>query len=299
MLVSLVDTALHRDVVMAADAALRFEEWLFQVPLFLAGLAIIGMRRAGPVWALAVILAFIANESRLFSEIIHGVLDHGGLYPHALRHGNGPVNVQWATLIAYGLVWPVLAMQVIWSKTRHIGRVFTLVIITVTLGTTFLFHQVLINQALHLALEEARDRQFAAMAQAITRPTKDNFLADCRLYQIWCDQAAVDAMAIDPPADFADWVGQVPQKSSSGLVSERRHASPLQRQLIGQQALYWHDDTAQRWAVDRAVYTPIVARYKIYFAILVSAAHLAWAFGGMALLALHRSPLRYRLRGSA
>ena len=148
-----------------------------------------------------------------------------------------------------------------------------------------------------MALLEARQNQSAMMRQAIARPDPQDFLADCQIFQLWCQQSALAEKPVDPPADFADWVNRTATQKPDGLVIEQRAVSALQRQVIGQQAIYLHTESIQRWAIDRKIYTRIVARYKIYFAILVSAAHLAWAFGGMALLAMHRSPLRYQLRG--
>jgi len=294
MFLATLDVLLHRDIVLTADALLRCEEWLFHVPLYLCVLAIFGAKINGRDWALAVFMAFVASETKLFSLHLHNFLTDFDLYPGFARHPGVSANVQWPILLSYALCWPILLVQVIIRKTRHIGRIFMLVITTATLGTTLLFHQLVIGVALKETLNDAREHQMQIMHRLARGGGNEfgQFEITCHHFQLWCAQGTIHHA---PPSDFAAWA----RRPDLPLLDiQRRSFNPLSRTLDGQQAIYT-SIPAPRWIIDRMSYTPIIARHKIIFAVLVSVAHLVWSWGGIGLLALHRSPVRFRLRGNA
>lgn len=297
MLIATLDTMLHRDVIITANALIRMEEWLFLIPLLLGLFAITGARITGSQWGAAVFVALILSESHFFTGTLHDWLMQAGLYPPFAKHGD-QVNVQWTALMCYAVLWPILLIQICRSRTRHLGRVFTLIIMTATLGTTFLFHKLVIGVGLRNNLTELRQQQFHAIYQALAAPDQHEFYRLCRKAELWCQQAAKDMSISDSPADFADWIKQENDYLAIRTDVEQRSFSPLSSTLNGNQAVFERSEDYSRVAIDRMGYTPVVARFKIIFALLVGAAHLVWSWGGVGLLALHRSNVRFRLRGN-
>jgi len=281
-----------------------FEEMLFHVPLFL-GIAALFLRQVdGRVLLALTFLAFWFNNNNIISHDLHGLLDSWHLYPEAFRHGrvDGPINVQYAILTCYAVVYPLLWLTVLMPSRRTMSRIFVLLILTVILGTTTLFHQVVIDRALVTAVNEERSLRLQYLENIADVPDEASFMTLCRRWGGICETGSMASAPHDPAGvpDFlrgriarAHEASQLRGKDSLS-VSEAQPVGALDADLRGRQFVFHRDGDRWRLAVDMSSYNHIPARYKIYFGALMIAAHLWWVYGGFGLLAFHRSRFAWR-----
>lgn len=303
-LIVLVYAVAAQDLLRIGNAAIEIEEVLFHLPLFLGMSALIERHVGLRTLSLAVILAVFSHEIELFTGIIHDALAAIGFY--ALAYGEtglaSEINIQYGIVTAYGLVFPAALAMALWR--RSVARWFVVLIMTATLGTTTLFHLVIVDSALLTYLEEARADTRRAMAAAIDLPRPEDFEAQCAQAGVLCAQLPVTSgLPADWKASVAEPLARAAERlhwQVMGSGAERysttviRPAGALDRDVRGQQYLYRRQGGMYRVAIDVRSYNHLPARHKIYFATLTSAAHLWWVFGGMALLAFHRRRVAYQ-----
>lgn len=284
------------DVLALGDAWIMAEQSAFHVPLVLAAVAAATGRVGGRALLAAIAAGHWANEFRLLDGHLHGFLESNRLYPAAFYHGSGSVNVQYAILLLYAVALPWLASAAI--RRRTLDRLFVLLIVTTTLGTTMLFHKVVVESALQGSVEHVRAQKLAAM-RATQGLGADVFRSACRTLDVACldlpEGAGMPLGGHWSPA-LAEVVTKLHRDTAGRPV---RHAQALRigvlkPDLRGEQYAYERDAAGARVMVDDASYATLPARYKAYFSILLVSAHAWWAGGGVALLAWHRRRLSRR-----
>jgi len=294
------------DGAAAADAWIMTEQFVFLVPLFLAVAALLRRGVGLAELAVAVVAAHYANETYLFIEHVHGALDRWRVYPEAFRHGNpnGPINVQYGILTFYAAVLPLLALQCLLRRWRTLGRLFVLLVAVVALGTTYIFHRVVVEADLIRTVAEQRAERLAGMEFAARLSSDDEFRGACAVLRVDCHvlpegaMAAKDALggAPEPLARAARQAHrEAAARGAAGAVVARAFpVGVLSSDLRGNQFVYARRGDTVRVAVDDLSYNATVWRHKAYFTVLVVAAHAWWVFGGMALLGWHRRRLARR-----
>ena len=298
----ITDALRNGDLIATGEAFIYAEEFLFQVPLFL-GIAALFMRQVGArALMLITIVSFLANNIDLIDYHLHNLLDHLDLYPAYFRHGvpDGPVNVQLAILLCYAIVYPLVWLSVLIPSRRTVPRSFVLLIMTATLGTTTLFHELIVNNALVTTLDQERLLNREYLARIIDVPDEASFMT-------LCQRAGVDCLAADirqlpelgPPAmgkriQDTHWAAIADDDRPVSTHVEALITGALDADLRGNQFAYHRDGERYRLAVDMTSYNHLPARYKIYFGALMITAHFWWVYGGFALLAFHRSRFSWR-----
>lgn len=284
-----------------ADRAINVEEFIFDVPMFLGLLALMFRRIDWRVLLLATLLAHLDNRTLLIDHYLHNFLQDHDVYPAMFRHGNPnqPVNIQLAILSCYAVVYALLWLTVLLPARRTMGRVFVLLIMTVTLGTTLLFHQVVVDHALGTTLAQERLATRQYLTRIIDVPEDTGFMTLCRRSGAICLTGTGD----QPPVVEAPRL--VPRIAAAYRASRDVGGDPVLRveavqvgglasDLRGQQFAFYGNREHWRLAVDMTSYNHLPARYKLYFAALVAVAHLWWVYGGFALLAFHQSRFAWR-----
>lgn len=278
------------------------EEFIFRVPLVLGFLALFARDLGLRMLLLATAIAFGLNSLDFFDGILHRFLDQNDLYPLSLRRGDPSqaVNSQIPISFAYLIVYLGLVVSALIKARRSISRIFLLLIMTATLGTTTLFHQLLLDGALVTAIDQERMIHRQHLSAIATVPDEGTFERLCAVSATNC---VVGDMTGPPPANADPAINQAivqafgrlqSGQSETATHAEAQIVGALDLDLRGKQFVLHREGERYRLAVDMGSYNHLPARYKVYFGTLMIFAHLWWVYGGIALLSFHRSKFAWR-----
>lgn len=281
------------------------EEAIFRVPLVLGMLALFMRELGGRALLLATAIAYLLNSNDVFDGLLHNFLDQNDLYPLFLRRGNPEqaVNSQIPVSFAFLIVYLGLLITVLIRKRRTISRIFMLLIMSVTLGTTALFHQLLLDSALVTAIDQERMIYRHHLSAIAALPDEAAFQSLCQASATTCITRSMSSglasseLTTDPAINQA--VVRAFQALSADDIRSETHTEALivgalDRDLRGKQFVLHREDDRYRLAVDMGSYNHLPARYKVYFGTLMIFAHMWWVYGGLALLTFHRSRFAWR-----
>ncbi|SOC27206.1 hypothetical protein [Thalassospira xiamenensis] len=302
-----VGTAISEDAQMdIANGWIMAEQFAFHVPQFLGVVVLVSGRLTLNRFLMCVILAYVFNELGVFSERLHGFLEVNHFYPDAFYHGNQSVNVQYAILIFYAALAPLLCIRISLKKIRTIDTVFVTLIFFTMIGTTFIFHKIIVENALKTAIEDTRYNRMQSMQLISNLPTGDAF---SRLFQDSCNKIDVSCFVLNPgeplPAGkrysemLLEMARSVQRDTGNKQVffSQSLYVGGLEEEMYGEQYVFRRlPDETVRFIVDTQDYGMIPAEYKPYFAILMLCAHIWWVGGGTALLFWHKRRFKGRQR---
>jgi hypothetical protein len=281
-----------KDASLLADGWIMTEQFLFHVPLFMAIIALF-RRKLGLIELMVVtVVGHWLNEFNFFPQIVHGILFDNDLYPKAFKAPNGAVNVQYAILLVYFAIVPAIYGFALRKRTRTISRVFAALIITATLGTTLLFHKLVVEADLITTVDRARNERLAVMETAVTLPSEKDFQAFCTLLKTDCATLASDQPFTLGSPEMADAARSIHTNAMNTgkdkvVVPFKGRVGVLTKDLRGSMLVYARAGSSYRVILDNTSYNHFVWDHKVQFAILMSVAHLVWAYGGYLLLAFH------------
>ncbi|MEM6901916.1 MAG: hypothetical protein AAF556_01590 [Pseudomonadota bacterium] len=277
------------------------EEFIFRVPLVLGILALFMRELGARALLLATLIAMVMNNINFFDGILHRFLDQNDLYPLVLRRGDptNAVNSQIPISFTYLFVYLALVVSVLIKARRTISRIFLLLIMTATLGTTTLFHQLLVDGALVIAIDQERMINRQHLTAIVTVPDEATFQRLCSASATTCATGGVNG---PPPAAHPalnQAIIQSFERLKSGSIASNTHTEALRvgaldLDLRGMQFALHREGERYRLAVDMGSYNHLPARYKVYFGTLMIFAHMWWVYGGLALLSFHRSRFAWR-----
>jgi len=119
-----------------------FYDVLLVAELFLCGWTAAGRRLEPASVGASILLATAATKAHLITRLGHNFLMDHNLYPSWFYHGKHYVNAQYS-LILFGLFF-VVPFLVALIRRRTMDRIYTGFIVFVGIGTTAMFHLVLI-----------------------------------------------------------------------------------------------------------------------------------------------------------
>lgn len=301
VVLTIIAQHIHRIFIMAVDQpgiqtdfAINTEQAVFHVPMVLALAVILNPKPGWITFLGCVIVGHLLNETALIHHHLHTLLDRLDLYPLAFRHGRPDVavNVQYAGL----MVWMVLAVGLVWrlvvrrTRTRH--RLFLCLMMGVCLGTTLLFHKLVVEYALQGAVAEARAHRRAVVAEAMALPSRLAFVRMCASVDVTCTEGSWEDGPWSKPGGVPSMHMHAMQASASvmrpgDMAQEVAMGSLVVPDLRGNQFVLMRRGDRYRLGIDNSSYNPIVYRHKHVFAALMVAAHTWWLGGGMLLLSWH------------
>jgi hypothetical protein len=179
-------------------------------------------------------------------------------------------------------------------------RVFVLLVVLVTATTTALFHAVVVDIGVSRALADARAARLALIEAVVAARDEADFRRLCRAMSAACETRPLGERPAYVPYRLGvafDAMLDAARQAPPDAIVWRRHAapaSPLESRVAGGQAVFVSAAGRYRVAFDEADLTPFVARAKVQFAVLVSAAHAVWVLLGGALLFWHSGRLGRR-----
>ncbi|MEO0392213.1 MAG: hypothetical protein AAF213_03075 [Pseudomonadota bacterium] len=298
-LFGLVFSMAERSSVDVSQELVSIEELLFTMPLILGAILLFTRRLGLKFVMLAFLLSSYDNHFGFIDDHWHNFLDDNQLYPLALRRGDpdADVNIQYAVLSFYVVIYAGLALMMCRAKWRSFERIFVLLIMSVMLGTTVLFHQVFIHNALVSEFEQARAAKRAHYASLVHLPDQQ-FLSFCKQRGMNCqvgvltEPIAIADTSLQPAlAEAAKHLKNNPQMATQ-TYDQALRVSTLQGVLTGHQIVMHRygalPDARYRLIVDHSEYTHIPNRHKVHFTGLMIVAHSWWIGGGLLLIAFHR-----------
>ncbi|MEO0392212.1 MAG: hypothetical protein AAF213_03070 [Pseudomonadota bacterium] len=258
-------------------ALMRLAAWLSLVPLAIGVASMISKRLDG------LGLMLMALVAGLVAPLI--TVDTGDHQP-------------WIWL-GYALIYPLLWLNIIRPARRSLARSFTLLILTVTLMTSALFHLIVVDLAYRSVVAQERGATRQELITIIDLP-QELFEQQCRLRVLGCWSGPPDQAPDMGNATLQDKLAAVHEAIEAyqlyGLrrVVEPENVTALSADLRGDQLAYFHTGEEYRVAWDNRHYGHLTWRYQIYLGALMASAHLWWVFGGFILLAFHQSKTAWR-----
>lgn len=254
-------------------------------------------------YLISLLLGYLSNEFEIFTDHVHSFLLSNSIYPDSWVAQDGTANVQYAVLSFY--IFSICAFVIVRmiKRSMSIAHYFVILGTIVALGTTVLFHILIVQSSLSQNMQESRNENMSII-EVIMDVEPDAF-ADT------CTENGFNCSVYDERSDLQDVLNeQVPLYAENALRTlelDSLRVNPIGRYTFsGEIGLLDTDVRGKQFGIgidkngmyrfvyDDKSYNHIVWRHKIYFATLVVVAHLWWFFGLTTLLQFHYSRFRKR-----
>lgn len=205
--------------------------------------------------------------------------------------GNG-VNAQAALVAMSALSVTGLGLLLAWKRTRSLERSMMFICGASFIGTTLLFHHVLIEGFLHDWMKDA-----ALKNAYITETPMDEFQARCKEAQVQC-WAGQKLGKGDVPDDLYDGLSSIhayfdSQNIKGPIVHAYGALNDTEDDGVAA-ILYVRKPETTLVVIDRDTGRRVHSLIKNKFYLLDSIAHSIWIFGTLTLISFHRRIKRRR-----
>lgn len=279
-----------------ADNWIMMEQFFFHIPMVLAFTLIFRKKITYLNIALSIIIAFLLNQFDIIFGLLHNFLVDYNIYPDFFYHGTTNVNVQYTLILLYLVSFSILFISLL--KKRSFDRIFIFIILMTLLGTTTLFHYVIVDNALKNVLLDARQHKIEKMRLLIPQIKENSEI--CKEYQTVCLFLKEDETLseYDPDlisSDLLEAIKRIKQETVSKptYFEQKLKISALNENLKGDQYIFFRNKESEIFIlIDIQKYQKYAQEYKKYFAILMISAHTWWLGGGLFLLFWHKNRVK-------
>jgi hypothetical protein len=261
---------------------------LLMVPLYLMLFSIIKKHLKFWHWVAATIGGFIIPSYELFDNYVHPFLFSLHIFDFLLQPNQQVLNPQYTKIFFYLVLTGILLLLNLRKKTRSADRIFVLLVSSVVLFTTLIFH---IAVPMGFFKDVRYEVNYNIVKEANTESedklceNRDCFWLDNNLHLIKKNEQANPEL-LKTYHYFLDGG----QKS---LQNEKQIYSFPLGDFKGQRFDYIipvmkKTDSGYYVMMDEQIMKKYSRNSEIWFAFLASAAHGFWIFGGMSLMFLHK-----------
>lgn len=291
----------HLEYVMGESFSVHSKMLTFG---FLLILTMIFKRTIGLLlFAIILFISFFTDLYHFMDETIHPLLFNTGIFSTFVRNNVNGINPQYTRLTLFVIVSIILLVMVFLKKLRTIDRSFVVIISMSIMITTFIFHVAIPMGILKYAKKEHTERFIEEIYNLPTSYVCRN--KTCLLYDEKFNEISEKFLGnrelaqqfagfIDASKDFYSH----PENRINPIYGNSGNFTGVVS--IFHICIYKNNEGKDSYfcVIDDNAMKDYGKFSQLWFSFLTSVAHGVWLFGGMLLLALHKSRKIKKLAGS-
>lgn len=276
-------------------------ESLLVLPLFFIFYAICAKNINKILVLIIVIICFYLPVYEFLDQVIHPFLFEFKIFNFLLKPGQIILNPQYTKIFFYLIMLFILAILILFKKTRSMDRIFIFLIGSSVLITTLLFHVVIPsgffafvrNQTYQKVVKDFETKDFETSCKdgACFILDKESILIkdlneekkSFSQYD-WFTKKAIE------------YLEKNPEKNTTSHVLNNFQGQRFDYSVGIIKKIKYQEKFLYLFFIDDKIMKPYSRISEIWFSFLTSAAHSIWIFGGLLLIFFHKSRFSKRIK---